>query len=100
MFPVIPFILLAVGAGLGVMCWSISRRFVSGDAHALDGIVRSPVPAALVFHNVAVWNGRSDRVEPGKVADLVLLEGDPMADIDALRNVALVVKEGRVVCQR
>lgn len=44
--------------------------------------------------------GLSDRigsVQVGKVADLVLLEGDPVDDIDAVRRVALVLKEGRVV---
>jgi imidazolonepropionase-like amidohydrolase len=33
-------------------------------------------------------------VEPGKLADLVLLDGDPAADISAVRNTALVMKNG------
>jgi len=42
----------------------------------------------------------SDRVgtiEPGKTADLVLLDGDPLADLEALGRVDLVMKEGRIV---
>ena len=42
----------------------------------------------------------SDRVgtiEPGKTADLVLLDGDPLADLEALGGVDLVMKEGRIV---
>jgi imidazolonepropionase-like amidohydrolase len=35
-------------------------------------------------------------VEPGKLADLVLLEGDPLADIRNLRQIAAVVADGRV----
>ena len=35
-------------------------------------------------------------VEPGKLADLLLVEGDPLADIDALTHIRLVAKEGVV----
>jgi imidazolonepropionase-like amidohydrolase len=47
--------------------------------------------------------GIADRVgtiAPGKLADLVLLDGDPLADIEALGRVELVIKEGRIVYQR
>lgn len=47
--------------------------------------------------------GISDRVgtiEPGTLADLVLLDGDPVSDIEALGHVELVMKEGRVVYRR
>jgi imidazolonepropionase-like amidohydrolase len=36
-------------------------------------------------------------LEPGKRADLVILNGDPLADTDSLLNVAVVVKDGEVV---
>jgi Amidohydrolase family len=39
------------------------------------------------------------RLLPGMRADCVLLQGDPLADIEALSRVSLVVKEGRVVYQ-
>ena len=47
---------------------------------------------------IATWNGarHSDRladigsIERGKRADLLLVEGDPVADIGAIRRVALV----------
>ncbi len=35
-------------------------------------------------------------LEPGKLADFVVIDGDPLQDITALRNVHTVVKEGRV----
>ena len=47
--------------------------------------------------------GIGDRVgtiETGKVADLVLLDGDPVSDIEALGRVELVMKEGRIVYRR
>jgi len=46
--------------------------------------------------------GISDHVgmlQPGMSADCVLLDGDPLADIEALNTVSLVVKEGRIVYQ-
>lgn len=61
-----------------------------------------PVPEVL---RIATWNGAkysrtlADRgsIEVGKLADLVLVEGDPTTDIRAIRNVALVVTQGRSI---
>src|SRR2546423_1840165 len=42
-------------------------------------------------------------VEPGKLADLVVVAGDPLADISMLRDparIALVIKDGEVVTNR
>jgi len=36
-------------------------------------------------------------IEPGKLADLIVVEGDPLLDPEALRNVVFVVKDGRVI---
>jgi hypothetical protein len=36
-------------------------------------------------------------IEPGKLADLILVEGDPLADIKATRNVRTVIMEGKVI---
>jgi len=50
--------------------------------------------------------GREDElgtVQPGKLADLVVVDGDPLADISVLRDparIALVVKDGRVAGRR
>jgi imidazolonepropionase-like amidohydrolase len=35
-------------------------------------------------------------IEPGKLADLVLVDGDPTVDIGDIRRVVTVVKGGRV----
>src|SRR3954454_11629989 len=42
-------------------------------------------------------------VEPGKLADLIVVAGDPLADISVLRDparIALVIKDGEVVTNR
>lgn len=38
-------------------------------------------------------------VEPGKFADLIIVDGDPLQDISALRNVEIVIKAGEVVVE-
>lgn len=43
--------------------------------------------------------GRFDElgtIEPGKLADLIIVDGNPLADIDALSRVDIVVKDGGV----
>lgn len=44
--------------------------------------------------------GMADRIgtlEPGKLADLVIVDGDPLADIATLQRVHTVVKEGEIL---
>ena len=39
-------------------------------------------------------------LEEGKLADLIIVAGDPLIDIRALTNVHLVMKEGLIVHRR
>jgi imidazolonepropionase-like amidohydrolase len=36
-------------------------------------------------------------IAPGKLADVVLVDGDPLADVSAMRRVAVVMKDGALV---
>ncbi len=36
-------------------------------------------------------------LEPGKIADVIAVEGDPLVDVPALRRVRLVMQGGRIV---
>ena len=58
----------------------------------------SPVEAIrIATYNGALYLGRLDRIgslEPGKNADLVVVKGDPSAQIDDIENVELVFKDG------
>lgn len=70
----------------------------------LELYVQAGIPAAQAL-KIATWNGAkySDRlneigsIERGKRADLVLVDGDPVADIRAIRRVALVIKGGQAL---
>jgi len=53
--------------------------------------------------NAALHPGMSSdlgSIEPGKVADLILVAGDPLVDVSALQRVVLVMKDGEVVINR
>jgi len=39
-------------------------------------------------------------LEPGKLADLVVVEGNPLEDIDALTRIRLVILDGEVAHSR
>jgi imidazolonepropionase-like amidohydrolase len=43
------------------------------------------------------WGDTVGSIEPGKLADLIGVQGDPLKDIRALENVAFVMKGGAVV---
>ncbi len=36
-------------------------------------------------------------IEPGKLADLVVLDGDPLRNVEAIGSPFLVIKGGRIV---
>jgi imidazolonepropionase-like amidohydrolase len=44
--------------------------------------------------------GLGDRlgtVEPGKLADLIVVDGDPLEDLSALRRIKMVMQNGQIV---
>ena len=61
----------------------------------------SPVEALVTAHSAAAELLRLAEqigsVEPRKLADLVVLDADPQADISAVRQVHMVIKAGQVV---
>ena len=78
-----------------------------------DSLVHELKPLSLVFspqdivriltRNAAYLVRRQDQVgtlEPGKLADIVIVDGDPIVDANALLNVRVVVKGGRVVVDK
>lgn len=43
------------------------------------------------------WSDRVGSIEPGKLADLIAVEGDPLADVTILERVKFVMKGGQVI---
>ena len=70
----------------------------------LELLVQAGIPNLQVIRiatlNGAVFLGKAEdmgSVQEGKLADLVLLNADPIADIDATKNIALVMKAGQII---
>jgi hypothetical protein len=69
----------------------------------LELYVKAGIPAGEALR-IATWNGAkftgtldtTGSLEPRKNADLLLVEGDPVADISAMRRISLVMKSGVV----
>lgn len=69
----------------------------------LELYAQAGIPANEVLR-IATWNGAkysgtladAGSIEVGKRADLILVDGDPVADISAVRRIALVMKQGAV----
>lgn len=75
-------IIVRAVATLGTTYWVMARRFVAGDAHVLDGIVRTPLNEPLVFHNVTIWDGRGRSVQRRR--SVIVRDGR----VESIRDVA------------
>ncbi len=73
----------------------------------LDDLVHNgmaPIDAIKAATSVAaeclMVSGRTGSVKPGLEADLIAVDADPLADINALRDVIMVINNGKVVVNR
>ncbi len=87
------------------MCWSYPGK-TRGEASAtmFGALGDAGMPPLAILRAVTVnaaellgWQDRVGAIEPGKFADLVAVQGDPLADITELERVRFVMKGGRVV---
>ena len=68
------------------------KYYVDYGMSPLDAIrTATTTPAEMLG-----WSDRIGTIEPGKLADIVAVSGDPLADITELENVRFVMKEGVV----
>jgi imidazolonepropionase-like amidohydrolase len=78
-----------------------------GDAnalhHELELYVRAGIPASKVIQ-IATYNAALDcglqnvygQILPGRIADLIIIDGNPSEHISDIRNIRTVIKNGRV----
>ena len=69
------------------------------EAYAAAGVPNAAILRAATS-NGARWLGKEDdfgTVRPGRRAHLILVNGDPLADVADLRKIDLVVKDGVIV---
>lgn len=69
------------------------------EAYAAAGIPNADILRSATV-NSARWLGREAEfgtIQPGRRADFVLVDGDPLRDIRDARKISAVIKEGRIV---
>lgn len=69
------------------------ERFVKNGCSPMEAIVSATRHGAEALG----YQRTLGTVEEGKLADLLMIDGDPLADIRDLRNVVAVIQEGRVI---
>jgi len=87
------------------MCWFYPGKTRGETSTAvLTNLSKAGMPALDVIRAITVsaaemlgWQDRIGRIEPGKIADLIAVAGDPIADISELERVRFVMKEGKVI---
>ena len=98
----------SVAAGVRLAYGTDSGVYPHGEnARQLGYYVRygmSPIEAirsaTVVAAELMGWDDRVGRLEPGRAADLIAVAGNPLEDVELLRDVAVVVKGGRIAKDR
>ena len=71
-------------------------RLMHGAGMPLDRVLQAATREAAQLLGL----GELGTIEPDKIADLVLLDGDPTADVGAFDRVSVVIQGGRVAVDR
>jgi imidazolonepropionase-like amidohydrolase len=90
---------LIPGSDTGLLGYGLDRElelYVQAGMTPMAAIQAATIVPARVMH----LDGESGSVEPGKRADMVLVDGDPLENISNLRRVESVVKDGRLYDSR
>jgi len=77
--------------GFGCL-WQELDAMVTGGMTAMAAIATATFGAALTMG----MEKKIGSIRPGKIADLVVVDGDPVSDVSALSRVQLVMQAGRI----
>jgi imidazolonepropionase-like amidohydrolase len=89
---------IVMGTDVGGFPWTSLNQarefkyYVDYGMSPLDAIRTGTVTSAEMLG----WSDRLGTIEPGKIADIVAVEGDPLADISVLEHVRFVMKDGAI----
>jgi len=93
-------------AGVAIGCGSDAGgelAFFGRIHHEMEHLTRAGFSTFEALQAATITNarilGKDDEIgtiEPGKIADMIAVPGDPLQDLGALAHVVLVVKDGRI----
>src|SRR5277367_5205248 len=95
----------AIKAGVKIALGTDAAVYPHGlNAHELDVYVNqfgmSPLAAiqtgTINAADLMAWTDRAGTIEPGKWADIIAVDGDPLKDVKILQHVDFVMKSGTV----
>ena len=79
------------------------NRFQRSLHNELENYVRAGISnanvlkmATLTAAEVSGYGSKLGSIEAGKLADLILIDGDPLSDISDIRRVELTIKDGNI----
>lgn len=95
----------AIASGVKIAFGTDASNFPHGlNAHEFPLLVQvgmTPLAAiqaaTLNAADLLGWSDRVGALEPGKYADVIAVDGDPLNDITTLEGVKFVMKDGEVV---
>jgi imidazolonepropionase-like amidohydrolase len=79
------------------------KRSLADELRALDLVFAPQDIVTIITKNAGVATLHGDEIgtlEPGKLADIVIVDGDPLRDSSALLDVITTIKDGRVVFEK
>jgi imidazolonepropionase-like amidohydrolase len=83
----------------GAADYSPEGRFLA-EAQALNRVLSNEEVIESLTRNAAIFLEMGEELgtlEPGKIADIAIIDGDPLRDISVLTNAVVVIQGGRVV---
>src|SRR5262245_32507853 len=89
--------------GYGTDTTFLPKDSLAQELRALRLVFSAQDVIKILTHNAAATIGRDKDIgtlENGKLADLVVIDGDPLANIDDLLKVKAVIKNGQIVVDK
>ncbi|HSP16933.1 MAG TPA: amidohydrolase family protein [Thermoanaerobaculia bacterium] len=90
---------VALGTDVGGFPWTEinqAREFSYETKYGMTPM-QAIKSATIVAAQLMGWDDRIGTIEPGKLADIVAVPGNPLSDISTMEKVSFVMKDGSVV---